>query len=112
MITLGLTSFKSAGVRTANLICKSESGRTIFTAELEDIDIRIKKAELVIDEKKLNFSEDVNSNIIFDSKNGVFTIYLQSKSKSKQDFSKYKFLKFWAIPKTFKTLLENNSEGK
>ena len=112
IITLGLTSFKSVGVRTANLICKSESGRTIIKAELEDIDSKIKKAELVIDEIKLNFSEDVNSNIIFDSKNGVFTIYLQSKSKSKEDFSKYKFLKFWAIPKTFKTLHENNIEGK
>ena len=86
IITIGLTSFKPAGVTTASLICKSESERTIFTAELEDIDSRIK--------------------------NGIFTIYLQSKSKSKQEFSKYKLLKFWAIPKTFITLLENNSEGK
>lgn len=112
ILILGLTSFKPIGSATAYLTCKSESGRTSFKAEIQDIDGGIEKAELTIDGVKLNFTEDENSNIVFDSKNGVYTIVIESKSKLKKDFSKLKFLKFWAIPKTFKTIIENNEEGK
>ncbi len=112
IIIVGLTSFKTVGVRTAYLTCKSESGRTLFIAEIEEIDSKLIKAELIIDGKRLNFGDESNSNIIFDSKNGVFTIYLQSKSQQKKDFKEYKFLKFWAIPKSFKTIFENSDKGK
>jgi hypothetical protein len=111
-ILIGLTSFKTVGVRTAHLTCKSETGRTEFYAEIEDIDSKIKKAELIIDGEKIEFANEVNSNIIFDSKNGVFTMYLQSKNQSKKDFIKYKFLKFWAIPKSFKIIQEESDKGK
>jgi hypothetical protein len=112
IIIVGLTSFKTVGVRTAHLTCKSESGRTLFNAELEDIDTRLTKAELIIDGDKLNFADEVNSSIIFDSKNGVFTVSIESKSQLKKDFSKFKYLKFWAIPKSFKTIFENSDNGK
>lgn len=112
LLILTFTSFKSVGSATAYLTCKSESGRTTFTAEIQDIDGGIEKAELTIDGVKLNFTEEDNSNIVFDSKNGVYTITIESKSQLKKDFSKFKFLKFWAIPKTFKTILENNEEAK
>lgn len=112
LLILTFTSFKSVGSATAYLTCKSESGRTTFKAEIQDIDGGIEKAELTIDGVKLNFTEEDNSNIVFDSKNGVYTITIESKSQLKKDFSKFKFLKFWAIPKTFKTILENNEEAK
>ncbi|POS00537.1 hypothetical protein Q361_1712 [Flavobacterium croceum DSM 17960] len=112
LLILALTSFKSVGSATAHLTCKSESGRTTFKAEIQDIDEGIEKAELTIDGVKLNFTEDESSNIVFDSKNGVYTIVIESKSQLQKDFSKFKFLKFWAIPKTFKTIIENNTEGK
>ena len=57
---------------------------------------------------KLNFTEDENANVIFDSKNGVYTLFIESKSKLKKDFTKYKYLKFWEIPKTL--ILNKKSE--
>ena len=110
ILILGLTSFKPIGSATAYLTCKSESGRTIFKAEIQDIDGGLEKAELTIDGVKLKFTGEENSNVIFDSKNGVYTIAIESKPN--KDFSNNKFLKFWAIPKTFKTIVENNEEGK
>jgi hypothetical protein len=110
IVFLGITSFKSVGSATAYLNCVSESGRTAFKAEIQDIDGGLEKAELTIDGVKLNFTEEDNSNIIFDSKNGVFTIAIESNPS--KGFSKYRFLKFWAIPKSFKTIIENNTEGK
>ena len=112
IVFLVLTSFKSIGSATAYLNCRSESGRTLFKAEIQDIDGGLEKAELTIDGVKLNFTEDENANVIFDSKNGVYTLFIESKSQLKKDFTKYKYLKFWAIPKTFKIITENNSEGK
>ena len=112
IILVGLTSFKTAGVRTAYLNCKSETGRTLFTAEIVDMDCCITKAELTIDGEKLNFSKDDNADIIFDPKNSVFTMYLETRSQLKKDFKKSKFLKFWAIPKSFKTILEEHTNGK
>lgn len=112
IVFLGITSFKSVGSATAYLNCKSESGRTLFKAEIQDIDGGLENAELTIDGIKLNFTEDENANVIFDSKNGVYTLFIESKSQLKKDFTKYKYLKLWAIPKTFKIITENNSEGK
>jgi hypothetical protein len=112
IVFLGITSFKSVGSATAYLNCKSESGRTLFKAEIQDIDGGLENAELTIDGVKLNFTEDENANVIFDSKNGVYTLFIESKSQLKKDFTKYKYLKLWAIPKTFKIITENNSEGK
>ena len=106
------TSHKTTGSATAYLNCKSESGRTIFKAEIQDIDGGLEKAELTIDGVKLLFGADEYANVIFDSKIGVYTISIESYSQTKKDFSKYKYLKFWAIPKTFKTIVENNTEGK
>ena len=105
VIFFGITSFRTVGSSTAYLKCKSESGRTIFNAEIQDIDGGLEKAELIVDGVKLNFDNDDDAKVILDSKNGIYTIFIESKSKSK-------FLKFWAIPKTFKTVIENSSESK
>ncbi|WP_447642808.1 MULTISPECIES: hypothetical protein [Chitinophagaceae] len=110
IIIIGLTSFKPAGSGTAYLTCRSESGRTLFNAEIQDIDGTIEKAELTVDGTKLNFDDAENTSIIFDSKNGVYTIAIENASD--KDFSKHKFLKFWAIPKTFKIITETDTEVK
>lgn len=112
IIYLSITSFKNVGSATAYLNCKSESGRTIFKAKIMDIDGGLENAELIIDGVKMNFTDKEYANVIFDSKNGVYTLFIESESQLQKDFSKYKFLKLWAIPKTFKTIIENNTEGK
>jgi hypothetical protein len=80
------------------LTCKSGSGKTTFTAVLPSCSY-LEKAELIIDGSKLAFSDKDKCNVIFDSGNKVFTVYLESKA---EDPKAYKFLKFWALPSSFK----------
>src|SRR5438105_12431411 len=101
-----LTSFRP-GETVATLTCKSESGRTTFTAELPSGSY-LDKAELNIDGSKLIFSLDDRSSIIFDPDNKVFTIFLRSKS---DDPKAYKFLKFWALPSSFKKVKSEKGPG-
>ncbi|MFN5135868.1 MAG: hypothetical protein ACK5DG_11180 [Chitinophagaceae bacterium] len=108
-ILLLTTSFKKAGSSTAYLTCKSESGRTLFSAEIGDKDGFVEKAELIVDNEKLSFTDENNSSIIFDPKNGVYTIFIEEKVKKE---NKYQFIKFWAIPKTFKTIINTNTKEK
>lgn len=100
------TSFKP-GEPVATLTCKSQSGRTIFTATLPSCSY-LEKAELSIDESKLIFSAEDRSTIIFDPENKVFTVFLQSKSDEPKE---YKFLKFWALPDTFKKIKSMKEVG-
>lgn len=95
------------GSGTAYLTCKSESGRTLFKAEIEDIESTLQGAELTIDGKKLVFTDNDNSHCIFDAQCGVYTIFIESDPK--KGFSHYKFLKFWTIPSTFKTIINTNT---
>lgn len=89
------------GSSTAILKCKSDSGRTEFYAELQDIEGFLEKAILTIDSTKLEYFTD-ESNIVFDPKNGVFTMSIDD-FKNRGDLP-HKYLKFWAIPETFKIL--------
>ena len=101
-----LTSFRP-GEPVATLTCKSESGRTTFTAELPNCSY-LEKAELSIDGSKLSFSLKDKSNIIFDPDNKVFAIFLESKS---DDPTAHKFLKFWALPSSFKKVKSKRGPG-
>jgi hypothetical protein len=98
------------GSGTAFMKCKCESGRTVFTAELQDIDGLLEKAELSIDGSKLQFSSKDNATIVFDPTCGVFTIHLVGKES--KDFPNGRFLKFWVIPKTFKVIKIDGSLEK
>jgi hypothetical protein len=101
-----LLSFKP-GVGTAHLTCKSASGRTLFTAELEECEF-LRSAEFTVDDVKITFSYSNDEGyIVFDPENKVFTILLNSGAKSKG----YKFLKFWAIPASFKQTMDENGPG-
>ena len=58
-----------------------------------------------MDGSKLTFGTDDKSYIIFDPTSKVLTIYLESRSKNG------KFLRFWAIPSSFKTISNEKGPG-
>jgi len=102
-----LTSFRPVGSNTAYLDCKSYSGRTSFTAEIQDIDGLLEKAELKVDGVSLTFSDEDTSSVVCDPANGVYTVILESNRASN-----HRFLKFWAIPKSFKILSESREDAR
>lgn len=97
-----ISSFAFAGSNEAKLVCKSASGRTLFEAGLQDI-TAFNFAKFTIDKQSISWDENTNASIIFDSKRKVFTIQIGS-------FGNRKWLTFYAIPSTFKTLKNTNSE--
>jgi hypothetical protein len=90
------------GVREGTLTCKSESGRTLFNAKLEDGEI-LESAEFIIDSSKNIFTRKDESYVILDPANLVYTVCLD---KAETPSQKGEFLKFWAIPSTFKLILK------
>ena len=106
LIVSTLTSFKP-GEPIATLTCRSESGRTTFTAVLPSCSY-LGKAELGIDGSKLKFSDEDGSYIVFDPANKVFTLFMESKGDELKD---HRFLKFWAIPSSFKKIKNERGVG-
>jgi len=99
----------SAGSGTAKLTCSSTSGRTIFTANLQDIVGIFEGGALSIDGVTLEFPEAGEcdtGDVVWDPKNGVFTIsFLHSTPDGPLWF------RFWAVPNTFKMIsTERGSE--
>jgi hypothetical protein len=101
IVILILFSSFHYGVREGTLICKSESGRTLFNAKLED-GIRLESAEFIIDSSKILFDYHDYDYVIFDPLNKVYTICLEKKIEDKNCIGKY--VKFWTIPSSFKLL--------
>jgi hypothetical protein len=99
-----LTSLKP-GEPTAILTCKSESGRTLFRAELPSC-AYLGTAEFSIDSSKYSFKQNDVSAVIFDPNNKVFTICLESKDPKNNNF-----IRFWALPNTFKVVKTENGPG-
>lgn len=93
------TSFKINGSGSAILTCKSDSGRTSFYAELQDITGSLEKAEFEVDGTKMVF-KTTESNIIFDEENKVFTMRIVDNKDL--DYTDGKYIEFYAIPSTFK----------
>jgi len=94
------------GESVATLTCKSVSGKTLLNAEIPGC-AYIEKAEFSIDGSKLLFVNGDNSSIIFDPSNKVFTMELGIKTQNTAD----KFLKFWAIPSSFKKTKNEKRPG-
>lgn len=105
-------SFKPLGSGTAYLVCKSESGRTLFNAELQDIVGGLEKAELIVDGKKIVFNSENEDEAytIFDANSKVFTLYITGKTN--KEFPNSRFIEFWAIPSTFKIISSDRSNQK
>ena len=98
-----------AGSGKAKLTCTSVSGRTVFTADLQDIQGLFEGGVLTIDGSVLRFpaeGDGATSAIIWDPANGVFTISYQRPGDA--DFL---FLRFWAVPSTFKTISDERGSA-
>jgi hypothetical protein len=98
-----VTLFSTLGVGTGILTCKSESGRTVFKAEIEECNT-LQNAELIIDSSKSSFNYKDNEHVVCDLDNHVLTIFVETKDQTR-------FLKFWAIPSSFKTILDKSGPG-
>lgn len=103
-LLLSATPHRGSG--TAFLSCKSVSGKTVFNAELQDIIGLLESAEFSIDGKKILFTSDDEVYTIFDAKNGVFTIYITGKTND--EFPNSRYIRLWAIPSSFKTILRTS----
>ncbi len=99
----------TAGSGTATLSCRSVSGRTVFKAKLQDISGMFEGGTLIIDGDSVTFPEQ-NGNIehhaIWDPKNGVFTL-----SYLKPGMKDFQFIRFWAVPSTFKIVNGDRNAG-
>lgn len=104
------TSFRLPGSGTAYLKGRSASGRTIFTAELQDITSKLEKATLSVDGKKLAFTSSDQAFTIFDPEHGVFTVYITGETD--EEFTNSRFIEFWAIPQTFKVIKSSRDKQK
>lgn len=92
-----------AGSNTYCIKCKSGTGRTIFNADIWDIGGDIERAEFSIDGEKITWTKKDKAYLVSDPKNGVFTIYLEGKNN---------FVNFWAIPSTFKIIIDTMAQEK
>jgi hypothetical protein len=101
-VAISTTLVAHAGSGTAKLTCTSASGRTTFTANLQDIVGIFEGGALTIDGQSLNFPEagaNDTGDVVWDPENGVFTITF---SHSTPDGPMW--FRFWAIPSTFKVI--------
>src|ERR1700733_12813414 len=87
------------GTREGTLTCKSESGRSLFNAKLED-GTGLESAEFIIDGAQNSFTYKDEDYTIFDPANQVYTICINEKTEGQNRAGR--FIKFWAIPSTFK----------
>ena len=110
LIVVVFASFEAPGSGTAYLTCKSESGRTVFNAELQDIVGLLEKAELVVDNKSLVFDDKDDVRTIFDKETGVFTVCISGAPT--KEFPNGRFVEFWAIPKSFKIIKSERSNQR
>jgi hypothetical protein len=91
-----------AGSGSAKLTCRSLSGRTTFTAFLQDIIGIFEGGSLTIDGVQLDFpgaGDCDTGDVVWDPRNGVFTV---AYSHSSPDGLVW--FRFWAIPSTFKVI--------
>lgn len=94
ILTLSLSSFNH-GSWVAILKCESKENNSQFYAELRDIEVRLEKAVLKINDKKLEYGIN-NDDIIFAPKKGILTFNINScKNKASN------CLTFNSIPSTF-----------
>lgn len=91
-----------AGSNVGYLICKSPSGRTFFSAELQDLYTFI-SAKYTIDQESENYGNDLCASVVFNGKMKVFTLTLKEKDGDR-------WINFYAIPSSFKTIKQSNGK--
>ncbi len=97
-----------AGSGPSFLKCTSESGKTIFYAEIQDVDGGLTIANLKIENHEIEFDWEDISSIVVDLENGIYTLTINSKKEE----NSYSFIKFWGIPSTFKAIKNERHEIK
>lgn len=107
IVTFSLITSFHPGEAVGTLNCKSESGKTIFIATLPSCSY-LETADFSIENSKYSFTHLDLNGIIFDPENKIFTVYLETKSSDPRDI---KFIRFWAIPQTFKKTKTEKGEG-
>ncbi|MBX2973449.1 MAG: hypothetical protein KF797_10115, partial [Flavobacteriales bacterium] len=99
-----------AGSGTATLTCRSASGRTMFTAYLQDIIGMFEGGKLMIDGVVQEFhAEDGDdcAEAVWDPEIGVFTVtYSHDTPEGPVWF------RFWAVPNTFKTISDKRGSAE
>ncbi len=109
-ITLGASAVADAGSGTATLTCRSASGRTTFTAYLQDIIGMFEGGKLVIDGVEQEFraeDDDDCTEVVWDPAIGVFTVtYSHSTPQGPVWF------RFWAVPNTFRTISDKRGSAE
>lgn len=106
LATFLLTSSFYLGTNTAVLTCKSDSGKTTFVANLQDITSMFESAKFTIDNSTIEFDSNDKASVALDSKKGVFTLYIDGRKTF--DYPNGKFIQFWAIPSSFKIIKEES----
>lgn len=110
LLATALAAFAQAGSGTAKLTCSSASGRTTFTANLQDIVGIFEGGVLTIDGRSLNFPEAGDhdtGDVVWDPQNGVFTITF---SHSTPDGPVW--FRFWAVPNTFQVVSSDRGSSQ
>ena len=105
-----VAGFVLAGSGTAKLTCTSASGRTTFTANLQDIIGIFEGGRLTIDGRSLDFPEagdNDTGDVVWDPGNGVFTITFQHNTPDGP-----LWFRFWAIPNTFKVISKDRGSSQ
>lgn len=90
-----------AGSADATLQCTSGSGRSAFSAVLQDIDGILQRASATVDGESIAFDQADRGAVVFDALHGVFTISTEGEATAQ--FPNGRFLRFYALPKSFKT---------
>ncbi|MGQ0827108.1 MAG: hypothetical protein ACT4ON_01810 [Bacteroidota bacterium] len=104
IILLNLSFY--SGSNTAVLTCKSNSGKTTFVAYIQDITSTFEGATFTMDKSSIEFDSNENGYVVLDSKSGVFTLFVDGRKTF--DYPNGKFIRFWAIPSTFKIITEEH----
>lgn len=89
-----------AGSGPSYLKCKSDSGKTIFYAEIQDIDGGLTIANFKIDNYEIEFDWEDKFSIVTDLENGVYTLTISSKDENDSS----QFIKLWGVPSTIKAI--------
>ncbi|WKZ66373.1 MAG: hypothetical protein QY325_00270 [Flavobacteriales bacterium] len=98
-----------AGSGTARLTCTSASGKTTFSAFLQDITGIFEGGTLTIDGESISFPEAGNcdtGDVVWDPENGVFTISFMHGAPDGPIW-----FRFWALPGTFRIISKDRGSA-
>jgi hypothetical protein len=109
LLLFALCTLANAGSADATLECRSASGRSMFSAVLQDIEGGLQQATATVDGESISFGQSDHCAVVFDAAHGIFTISIEGQATSR--FPNGRFLRFYALPKSFRAA-EKTPDGK